>query len=451
MLKVGTDFSGIGAPEQALNQMGIPHSVEFACDYDRWAKKSYLTNYTPKIFYDNVSTRDHSCAPYVDLYVAGFPCQAFSIAGKRAGFEDTRGTLFFDLLQYLKAHRPKYFLLENVKGLINHNKGNTYRVIMECLRELKYKLYAKVLNTKNFGIPQNRERVFIVGFRDEHTFEWPQPIELKLRIKDILQDNPNGKYFLSEIAVEKIKRHNNKSLDNEVSNTIHAGYYKMGGRDQQYIEVEEKYYLKDAQIKKLEEYNERNKKNGNGFRAKFHDTQNDMMSSLKVGGARADDLIKEGEVRGCALRTWPRKSSADKSIDRQKRLEFRSDGVVNTITTHQLDSMVGGDIEFIADVRTDEGLRIRDNKLSPCLTASKNSASEISRSAPLIKKEKQKIRRLTPLECLRLQGFEDEFFHKCKEQDISDTQLYKQAGNSMSVNVVKKIINEILKNETRNF
>ena len=101
MIRVGTDFSGIGAPEQALQQLGIPHKVKFACDFDKWAKKSYLSNYHPEIFYDNVATRDHSIAPEVDLYVAGFPCQTFSIAGKRAGFNDTRGTLFFDLL-----HKP---------------------------------------------------------------------------------------------------------------------------------------------------------------------------------------------------------------------------------------------------------------------------------------------------------------------------------------------------------
>jgi DNA (cytosine-5)-methyltransferase 1 len=401
MIKIGTDFSGIGAPEQALKQLNIPHQVMFACDVDKWAKKSYLSNYHPEIFYDDITTREQKQTPYVDLYVAGFPCQAFSIAGKRKGFDDTRGTLFFDLLQYIQHVRPKYFILENVKGLVNHDKGNTYRTIMDCLRETKYKTYAQVLNTKHHGLPQNRERIFIVGFRDKHYFEFPQKINLDLKIKDLLENS-----------------------------------------------VEEKFYLKEAQIEKLKEYNRRNEQKGNGFRAKFHDTEG-VMSALKVGGARADDLIQE--TLGCALRTWPRKSKKDSQEPRQKRLEFRSDDVVNTITTHSLDSMVG-DVEWIADVRTDEGLRIRDNGLSPCLTASKNSATEISRSAPLIKRIKQeRIRRLTPLECLRLQGFEDGFYHKCKENDISDTQLYKQAGNSMSVNVVKGLITKILENEKRYF
>lgn len=401
MIKIGTDFSGIGAPEQALKQLNIPHQVVFACDVDKWAKKSYLSNYHPENFYDDITAREQKQTPYVDLYVAGFPCQAFSIAGKRKGFEDTRGTLFFDLLQYIQHVRPKYFILENVKGLVNHDKGNTYRTIMDCLRETKYRTYPQVLNTKHYGIPQNRERIFIIGFRDEHYFEFPQRVNLDLKIKDLLETS-----------------------------------------------VDEKFYLKKPQIEKLKEYNRRNEQNGNGFRAKFHDTEG-IMSALKVGGARADDLIQE--TLGCALRTWPRKSKTDSEQPRQKRLEFRSDDVVNTITTHSLDSMVG-DVEWIADVRTDEGLRIRDNGLSPCLTASKNSATEISRSAPLIKRIKQeRIRRLTPLECLRLQGFEDGFYHKCKENGISDTQLHKQAGNSMSVNVVKGLITKILENEKRYF
>lgn len=385
MIRVGTDFSGIGAPEQALQQLGIPHKVKFACDFDKWAKKSYLSNYHPEIFYDNVATRDHSIAPEVDLYVAGFPCQTFSIAGKRAGFNDTRGTLFFDLLQYLKLKTPKYFILENVKGLVNHDKGNTYTTIMNCLRELNYTLYAQVLNTKHYNIPQNRERIFIVGFREKHYFEFPQRVNLEYKIKDFLEG-----------------------------------------------EVDERFYLKREQVEKLEEYNRRNEEKGNGFRAKFHDPEG-VMSTLKVGGARADDLITE--IMEYNLSTGPKGLKKDSGAQ-QKRLKFKKD-IANTITTHSLDSEVG-EVEWIADYRTDEGVRIRKNKITPCLTTS---------STPITKIKKERVRRLTPLECLRLQGFSDKFYHKCKANDISDNQLYKQAGNSMSVNVLKGLITKILENE----
>jgi DNA (cytosine-5)-methyltransferase 1 len=389
ILRVGTDFSGIGAPEQALTQLNVPHVVEFACDFDKFAKQSYLSNYSPNIFYDNVATRDHSSAPEVDLYVGGFPCQTFSIAGKRAGFNDTRGTLFFDLLQYLKLKTPKYFILENVKGLVNHDKGNTYKTIMTCLRELKYTLYAKVLNTKHYGIPQNRERIFIVGFRDEHYFEFPQKINLNYKIKDFLESD-----------------------------------------------VDERFYLKKEQIEKLQEYNRRNAEKGNGFRAKFHDTEKDMMSTIKVGGAGADDLITE--TMEYNLTTGPKGLKKDSGTS-QKRLEFRKDDVVKTMTTHSLDSMVG-DVEWIADWRTDEGVRIRKDDITPCLTTS---------ATPITKIYKDRVRRLTPLECLRLQGFPDSFYKNCKENGISDNQLYKQAGNSMSVNVLKGLITKILENEKR--
>jgi DNA (cytosine-5)-methyltransferase 1 len=211
MITIGTDFSGIGSPEQALIKLGIKHKSMFACDVDKYAKQSYLANYNSETFYDDITKRNHNEAPYVDLYVAGFPCQTFSMAGKRKGFEDTRGTLFFDLLKYLKAKKPKYFVLENVKGLLSHNGGRTFLTILDCLAKtvnrqysfstyedgLNYHIYYKVLNTKDFGIPQNRERVFIVGFREEkHSFKFPKKMPLELKLKDMLQDNPDSKYFV---------------------------------------------------------------------------------------------------------------------------------------------------------------------------------------------------------------------------------------------------------------
>jgi len=336
MITIGTDFSGIGAPEQALIGLGIKHKSVFACDINKYAKQSFLANHTTETWFDDIKKRDPKKTPYCDLYVAGFPCQAFSVAGKRKGFEDTRGTLFFDLFKYIDIKRPKYFVLENVKGLMGHDKGNTFRVIMDSLERLNYTIYHKVLNTKHYGIPQNRERLFIVGFRESHEFEWPESVELKETIEDFLETN-----------------------------------------------VDKRFYLTSQRIKKLEEYNERNKKKGNGFRAKFHNVVKDIMSCLKVGGSGSSDLI-----------------------------------------------------EWIADVRTDQGIRIRKNRMSPCLTTS---------STPIIKQ--RKIRRLTPLECLRLQGFPDSFHQNCVDAGVSDSQIYKQAGNSMTVNVMMALLNEILKNE----
>jgi DNA (cytosine-5)-methyltransferase 1 len=310
MIKIGTDFSGIGSPEQALIKLGINHKSMFACDVDKYAKQSYLANYNTGTFYDDITTRDHNEAPYVDLYVAGFPCQTFSMAGKRKGFEDTRGTLFFDLLKYLKAKKPKYFILENVKGLLSHNGGRTFLTILDCLAKtvnrqysfstyedgLNYHIYYKVLNTKDYGIPQNRERVFIVGFRDEkHSFKFPKKIPLELRLKDVLQDSVDNKYYLSDKMIK--------------------GIAKSNFRERQPIDI------------------------------------NGVCKTLKIGGD------------------------------------------------------------------------------TPCF------------------EERKKIRRLTPLECFILQGFPDSFHKKCVDAGLSDTQLYKQAGNSITVDVMSYLIKEILINE----
>ena len=182
-----------------------------------------MANYKTQNFYNDITKRNHDKTPYVDLYVAGFPCQAFSLAGKRKGFEDTRGTLFFDLLQYLKAKKPKYFVLENVKGLLNHNGGRTFLTILDCLAKtvnrqysftnyedgLNYYVYYKVLNSKDYGIPQNRERVFIVGFRDEkHSFKFPKKIPLKTKLKDLLENDVDDKYYLSDKMIKGIEKSN---------------------------------------------------------------------------------------------------------------------------------------------------------------------------------------------------------------------------------------------------
>ena len=401
-MKVGTDFSGIGAPETALKYLGINFESIFACDIDKYAKQSFLQLHKTQKFYNDITTRDHKEVEQLDLYIAGFPCQAFSMAGKRKGFEETRGTLFFNVAEFIKINQPKVFVLENVKGLLSHDSGKTFQTIVDILSNnggtqngqisldmfedgLGYNIYWQVLNTKNYGIPQNRERIFIVGFKDFRQFSFPKPIELKLKLGDMLQDNPkhfkllddynskfinndvigtltcnsgskakrNGfklfiqndskkvddKYYLSDKAKNKIKRHNNKSTNNDISNCIHAGYYKQGGRDQQYIKVVDKYFLSDKMTKFV----------------------------LNTDFREARPISKEGISR-CLK--------------------------------------VGGDV--------------------PCFEVKTNT---------------KKIRRLTPLECWRLQGFLDQDFFKV--QNVSDTQLYKQAGNSITVDVLMHLFSKI--------
>jgi DNA (cytosine-5)-methyltransferase 1 len=165
MIKIGTDCSGIEAPIQALQQLNIQHQHVFSSDIDKFVIKSIKANYNPEIIFGDISKRDIKDVPDIDVYIAGFPCQTFSSAGNRKGFEDTtRGTVFFSCLHLIKHKRPKVFILENVKGLLTHDKGNTFKIILDCLKDLEYyNIDYKLLNTNDYGIPQSRPRVYIVG------------------------------------------------------------------------------------------------------------------------------------------------------------------------------------------------------------------------------------------------------------------------------------------------
>lgn len=132
-MKLGTDFSGIGAPEMALKYLGIDFESVFACEIDKYARKSFEQLHDSKTFYNDITTRNHKEVEQLDLYVAGFPCQAFSTAGKRKGFDEVRGTLFFNVAEFINENQPKAFVLENVKGLLSHDKGRTFQTIVDIL------------------------------------------------------------------------------------------------------------------------------------------------------------------------------------------------------------------------------------------------------------------------------------------------------------------------------
>lgn len=181
MISVGTDCSGMEAPIQALLQLGIPFRHVFSSECDEACIETIRANYHPDIIYTDMTERDVSKIPPIDLYVCGFPCQPFSHAGKRRGFDDEkRGHLFWHCLEVIDVKRPSYFILENVKGLLTLDEGHTFETIIDELKALKtYDLYWDVLNTKDYGIPHQRERLFIIGIhhRTKSTFEWPEPIE----------------------------------------------------------------------------------------------------------------------------------------------------------------------------------------------------------------------------------------------------------------------------------
>lgn len=256
MVKLGTVFSGIGAIEQALIRLGIDHEIEFACDngdidvdidYDKELKKikkmksieekriyveniykeksrktnfveqSYKANYSIKddnFFYDVKLLDGTDFKNKIDLFVGGSPCQSFSIAGARGGFEDARGTLFYAFCRLVDEIKPKVFLYENVYGVLTHDKGNTWKVMRNSFDALGYHYKWKILDARDYGIPQGRRRLYVVGFKnkkDYEKFEFPKPIKLKYTMQDFLVENTkegnliskNGKLVITEKVGEE--------------------------------------------------------------------------------------------------------------------------------------------------------------------------------------------------------------------------------------------------------
>lgn len=237
-------FAGIGGTRLGFQLHGNVKSV-FSSEWDKFSVKTYIANFgdTPE---GDITKIDEKDIPNHDILVGGFPCQAFSQAGLKKGFDDTRGTLFFDIARILKEKRPKAFLLENVKNLKGHDRGKTFKIIMKTLDELNYDTHVSILKAKDFGVPQNRERIYIVGFdkntiKNSDAFEFPEPSNTPTKVGDILEKNVDEKYTISDklwAGHQRRKReHKNKgngfgytmfNSDSEYTNTISARYYKDG-------------------------------------------------------------------------------------------------------------------------------------------------------------------------------------------------------------------------------
>lgn len=212
-------FAGIGGFRMAMQSLG--GKCVFSSEWDEQAKKTYYLNYGEYPFGDITKEETKKFIPDdFDVLCAGFPCQAFSIAGKRGGFEDTRGTLFFEVAEIIRRKKPKAIFLENVKGLTNHDKGKTLNTILNVLRnDLGYYVPdPQIMNAKDFGVPQNRERIFIVGFRSDlrvDSFNYPKPTGKKVSFEDIKEKYAvSVKYYLSDTYLNTLvnhkKRHENK-------------------------------------------------------------------------------------------------------------------------------------------------------------------------------------------------------------------------------------------------
>ena len=211
-------FAGIGGIRLGFDQ-AFDNSIEtvFVSEWDEFAQKTYKANFHDDLeIAGDITKIDEKNIPDFDICLAGFPCQAFSLAGQRKGFADdykgmSRGTLFFDVARICSEHKPKVIFCENVKGLTIHDKGRTFKIIVNALREIGYTVFYKVLNSKDFGVPQNRERIYIVAFRNDIApgeFIFPASTDDTKRIKDILEEKPvSARYYLSDCYLETLKKH----------------------------------------------------------------------------------------------------------------------------------------------------------------------------------------------------------------------------------------------------
>jgi len=357
-IRLATMFSGIGSIEHALKRLNIKEEIVFACDNDKYVKESYFANYeiSDSNWYEDVHNIDGGkYKGRIDLLVGGSPCQSFSMVGKRKGFDDTRGTLFYEFARVVKESQPKVFIFENVKGLINHDKGNTFEVIKETFKELGYNFKYQLLNAKNFGIPQHRERIFVVGFKDHSiNFDFPEAITLEYRMQDFLEDYIDSKYYLKEKGVKFVTSTKN--------------------RNKRYTQI-------NGDIALCQKANQQFNWHGDFI---FEETENDF-----------NDFVFD--------------------VNQVEEKYYLSEKVKNYVLssgTKTFKTSVGTDLEIARPIL--------------------QSMHKMHRSGVdnYVTHNKGKIRKLTPRECLRLMGFKDDF-----KQVVSDTQMYRQAGNSIVVNV----------------
>jgi len=395
MLKVGSDFSGVGAFNQALTRLGVEYQEVFACDMDKYARQTFIHNYgEPKYYPTNVYDREIP-SESLDIYMTSPPCQAFSLAGKRLGKDDKRGILFFNSLEFIQVNKPRFFIFENVKGLLSDDGGNTFQEWINMLggrsvnglpilfpydNALPYHLYWQVLNAKHHGVPQNRERVFLIGIRDDkdNNFRFPAEQHLSKRLKDVLEEEVDDKYFLSE------------KMMNFVLTT------------------------------KFQE-------------AKPIDINRDEAPCVKVGGDVSCFRVKSATSKGYEEATEG--DSINFSVPNSETRRGRvGKGVAQTLDTGCNQGVILPLFHW-GKGKNNERMVYDGNGISPCMTSAMGMGGGYTPSVI----EQYKIRRLTPRECFRLMDFPDTF-----TWPVSDSQAYKQAGNSIVVRVLEKIIKNLL-------
>ena len=396
-LKVLELFSGIGSQHKALTNIGIK-SICTQCDIDKYAIQAYNAIHGETENLGNISLIDESkfVRDQWDLVTYSSPCQDFSFAGLQAGGEKgsgTRSSLLWEVEKIVKQVHPKYLLMENVKALVSKKFLSCFEKWIETLNSYGYKTYWKVLNAKNYGIPQNRERVFAVSIRNDidQSFEFPSEQKLEKRLKDILESNVDAKYYLSKQVQDRFKF---KPKGDNIIGTTMPESRTIGQRDVVF-------------------------------------GTDGLMGSLVATDYKQPKQIIEytnNEPIIVASRGRNPNNPNDRTVGvpTEQRLEPRTDGISNTLTSVQKDN-------YVLEPKIETLGNYKPSGYENDIKTMYNPYNDY------------RIRKLTPRECYRLMGFSDEDFDKVKSVGMSDTQCYKQAGNSIVVNCLMAIFTNMFK------
>lgn len=390
-------FAGIGGFRSGLERLGGFECIGF-CEIDKYAKKSYEAMYDTKgeLYFNDARKIKPEELPDIDLITGGFPCQSFSIAGQRKGFEDTRGTLFFEIARIAAVKKPKYLFLENIPGLLSHDRGRTFKTILSALDELGYDVTWQVLNSKDFGVPQSRKRLYIVGF-------------LRSRCAgQILSFKEANSKTTVQIFPGKEGDRIYSSEGESVTLTCNAGGF--GGRSGLYS-IEE--FAIPIKVKTK-----------SGYQIAYPG------DSIDIGYSGTN--TRRGRVGHEVAHTLTTSlTQAYYFID--MNADPKMTEVARCITARHASDISNRKGEHSAVFL--EKFQITDEEEYPVVVfIDKNCKIHIG-----------KIRKLTQRECWRLQGFTDQQFDKVIKAGMSDTQLYKQAGNAVTVNVISAV-GQIIKN-----
>lgn len=461
-------FAGIGGFDFGLNAVG--GECVFASEIDKFAKQAYTTLHGLEPHGD-ITKIDAKDIPEHDVIAAGFPCQSFSVAGKRGGFEDARGTLFFEVARIAADKQPKVLLLENVKGLVGHDKGKTLDTIVKTLNEIGYRVDFEVLNSKYFGVPQNRERIFIVAIREDlvanepwniegntvvpkgkrrisgyedvktFNFDWPTNDTVQLRLKDVLEANVDEKFYLSEektaqlvARLEDAESYETRIIDpsnsgresalreySEVSPTLTARDYKdprmVGHRESKIIETTGINLSKQAtEVKNITDVS------GTLMARDYKGFGNQEMTGV-VEGLPIREATKKGfavAYEGDAVNiSFPSSNTRRGRVGKDGQAQtLEASGVNQGVVLPAIGASRGRNIENPSD-RTpgndvEQRLEINSEGTSNTLTSVQKDNYVVE--PPL------RIRKLTPLEYWRLQGFTDEQHNAVETSGISNSQ-----------------------------